>query len=75
MDNQSIFAAKAKGFRLQARTEFSKCSDVFDKTHHQFIRAARLNRIALNYQDMELNNSVPTNLIIAVGNKAVRKKV
>jgi len=48
---------------------------VFDKTHHQFIRAARLNRIALNYQDMELNNSVPTNLIIAVGNKAVRKKV
>ena len=73
MTNNEIYVHKAKGFREQSRIEFGKCKSIKDRTHKQYIRAARLNRLAINYQDLAMNSSLPTNLRIACGNRRRKK--
>jgi len=62
----TLFAAKSQRFRSLARQEFNSKGV-------NFRRAARLNRIALDYQDLDINNRVPTNLRIACGAKILKR--
>ncbi len=74
MTNYEIYVYKAKSFRRQSRIEFDKCKNICDRDHKQFKLAARLNKIAINYQDLAMHIELPTNLRIAHGSKAKKYK-